>query len=90
MDAKRQLETQTGLLQKTRDQLSAAQLEMSSLRLQQGSEEGGRPSLGSQSSPSIPMGLKGKSTHNVTESHQPQCLLRPQNVQEPLIKVFIV
>uniref|UniRef100_A0A8C7GMA4 Nucleoprotein TPR n=1 Tax=Oncorhynchus kisutch TaxID=8019 RepID=A0A8C7GMA4_ONCKI len=60
MDAKRQLETQTGLLQKTRDQLSAAQLEMSSLRLQQGSEEGGRPSLGSQSSPSIPMGLKGK------------------------------
>uniref|UniRef100_A0A673VLS5 Nucleoprotein TPR n=1 Tax=Salmo trutta TaxID=8032 RepID=A0A673VLS5_SALTR len=48
MDAKRQLETQTGLLQKTRDQLSAAQLEMSSLRLQQGSEEGGRPSLGSQ------------------------------------------
>uniref|UniRef100_A0A8C7GS76 Nucleoprotein TPR n=1 Tax=Oncorhynchus kisutch TaxID=8019 RepID=A0A8C7GS76_ONCKI len=41
MDAKRQLETQTGLLQKTRDQLSAAQLEMSSLRLQQGSEEGG-------------------------------------------------
>nr|XP_029542321.1 nucleoprotein TPR-like isoform X3 [Oncorhynchus nerka] len=59
MDAKRQLETQTGLLQKTRDQLSAAQLEMSSLRLQQGSEEGGRPSLGSQSSPSIPMGLKG-------------------------------
>uniref|UniRef100_A0A8C8I113 Nucleoprotein TPR n=1 Tax=Oncorhynchus tshawytscha TaxID=74940 RepID=A0A8C8I113_ONCTS len=60
IDAKRQLETQTGLLQKTRDQLSAAQLEMSSLRLQQGSEEGGRPSLGSQSSPSIPMGLKGK------------------------------
>ncbi|XP_071262532.1 nucleoprotein TPR-like isoform X1 [Salvelinus alpinus] len=59
MDAKRQLETQTGLLQKTRDQLSAAQLEMSSLRLQQVSEEGGRPSLGSQSSPSIPMGLKG-------------------------------
>ncbi|XP_064845440.1 nucleoprotein TPR-like isoform X2 [Oncorhynchus masou masou] len=59
MDAKRQLETQTGLLQKTRDQLSAAQLEMSSLRLQQGSEEGVRPSLGSQSSPSIPMGLKG-------------------------------
>ncbi|XP_071005763.1 nucleoprotein TPR-like isoform X6 [Oncorhynchus clarkii lewisi] len=59
MDAKRQLETQTGLLQKTRDQLSAAQLEISSLRLQQGSEEGGRPSLGSQSSPSIPMGLKG-------------------------------
>uniref|UniRef100_A0A8C8I153 Nucleoprotein TPR n=1 Tax=Oncorhynchus tshawytscha TaxID=74940 RepID=A0A8C8I153_ONCTS len=41
IDAKRQLETQTGLLQKTRDQLSAAQLEMSSLRLQQGSEEGG-------------------------------------------------
>uniref|UniRef100_A0A8C7PYU2 Nucleoprotein TPR n=1 Tax=Oncorhynchus mykiss TaxID=8022 RepID=A0A8C7PYU2_ONCMY len=41
MDAKRQLETQTGLLQKTRDQLSAAQLEISSLRLQQGSEEGG-------------------------------------------------
>uniref|UniRef100_A0A8C7PMF2 Nucleoprotein TPR n=1 Tax=Oncorhynchus mykiss TaxID=8022 RepID=A0A8C7PMF2_ONCMY len=42
MDAKRQLETQTALLQKTRDQLSAAQLEVSSLRLQQGSGEGGR------------------------------------------------
>uniref|UniRef100_A0A8C8HYA9 Nucleoprotein TPR n=1 Tax=Oncorhynchus tshawytscha TaxID=74940 RepID=A0A8C8HYA9_ONCTS len=52
MDAKRQLETQTALLQKTRDQLSAAQLEVSSLRLQQGSGEGGRLSL---SSPPTPM-----------------------------------
>uniref|UniRef100_A0A673YG87 Nucleoprotein TPR n=1 Tax=Salmo trutta TaxID=8032 RepID=A0A673YG87_SALTR len=55
MDAKRQLETQTALLQKTRDQLSAAQLEVSSLRLQQGSGEGGRLSL---SSPPTPMGLQ--------------------------------
>uniref|UniRef100_A0A673YMW8 Nucleoprotein TPR n=1 Tax=Salmo trutta TaxID=8032 RepID=A0A673YMW8_SALTR len=57
MDAKRQLETQTALLQKTRDQLSAAQLEVSSLRLQQGSGEGGRLSL---SSPPTPMGIRGK------------------------------
>ncbi|XP_071010537.1 nucleoprotein TPR-like isoform X1 [Oncorhynchus clarkii lewisi] len=56
MDAKRQLETQTALLQKTRDQLSAAQLEVSSLRLQQGSGEGGRLSL---SSPPTPMGIRG-------------------------------
>ncbi|XP_041696250.1 nucleoprotein TPR isoform X3 [Coregonus clupeaformis] len=56
MDAKRQLETQIALLQKTRDQLSAAQLEVSSLRLQQGSGEGGRLSL---STPSTPMGLRG-------------------------------
>uniref|UniRef100_A0A4W5NGE2 Nucleoprotein TPR n=1 Tax=Hucho hucho TaxID=62062 RepID=A0A4W5NGE2_9TELE len=42
MDAKRQLETQTGLLQKTRDQLSAAQLEVSSLRLQQGRLQGSK------------------------------------------------
>uniref|UniRef100_A0A8C7N8J2 Nucleoprotein TPR n=1 Tax=Oncorhynchus kisutch TaxID=8019 RepID=A0A8C7N8J2_ONCKI len=55
MDAKRQLETQTALLQKTRDQLSAAQLEVSSLRLQQGSGEGGRLSL---SSPPTPMGFQ--------------------------------
>uniref|UniRef100_A0A673VM46 Nucleoprotein TPR n=1 Tax=Salmo trutta TaxID=8032 RepID=A0A673VM46_SALTR len=74
MDAKRQLETQTGLLQKTRDQLSAAQLEMSSLRLQQGSEEGGRPSLGSQSSPSIPMGdsedLHGRLRQTETQAEE--------------------
>uniref|UniRef100_A0A8C7MD29 Nucleoprotein TPR n=1 Tax=Oncorhynchus kisutch TaxID=8019 RepID=A0A8C7MD29_ONCKI len=74
MDAKRQLETQTGLLQKTRDQLSAAQLEMSSLRLQQGSEEGGRPSLGSQSSPSIPMGdsedLRGRLRQAETQAEE--------------------
>uniref|UniRef100_A0A4W5PL87 Nucleoprotein TPR n=1 Tax=Hucho hucho TaxID=62062 RepID=A0A4W5PL87_9TELE len=57
MDAKRQLETQMALLQKTKDQLSAAQLEVSSLRLQQGSGEGGRLSL---SSPSTPMGIRGK------------------------------
>eukprot|EP00063_Salmo_salar_P003668 XP_013978503.1 PREDICTED: nucleoprotein TPR-like isoform X3 [Salmo salar] len=56
MDAKRQLETQTALLQKTRDQLSATQLEVSSLRLQQGSGEGGRLSL---SSPPTPMGIRG-------------------------------
>jgi hypothetical protein len=62
MDTKRQLEAQTALLQKTRDQLSAAQLEVSSLRLQQGSGEGGRLSL---SSPPTPMGIRGKSTYTV-------------------------
>ncbi|KAJ7986463.1 hypothetical protein DPEC_G00340150 [Dallia pectoralis] len=56
MDAKRQLETQGVLLQKTSDQLSAAQMDLSSLRLQQVSGEGGRLSLGSVSTPSTPLG----------------------------------
>ena len=37
MDAKRQLEQQVALLQKTREQLNAAQQEVSSLRAQPGS-----------------------------------------------------
>uniref|UniRef100_A0A673YP51 Nucleoprotein TPR n=1 Tax=Salmo trutta TaxID=8032 RepID=A0A673YP51_SALTR len=60
MDAKRQLETQTALLQKTRDQLSAAQLEVSSLRLQQGSGEGGRLSLSLQVSEGDSEDLHGR------------------------------
>uniref|UniRef100_A0A4W5NPC4 Nucleoprotein TPR n=1 Tax=Hucho hucho TaxID=62062 RepID=A0A4W5NPC4_9TELE len=73
MDAKRQLETQTGLLQKTRDQLSAAQLEVSSLRLQQGSEEGGRPSLGSrrlQGSKGDSEDLRGRLRHAETQAEE--------------------
>ncbi|XP_028977579.2 translocated promoter region b, nuclear basket protein isoform X2 [Esox lucius] len=59
MDAKRQLETQAVLLQKTNDQLTAAQVELSSLRLQLVSGDGGRPSLGTMSAPSTPVGLRG-------------------------------
>uniref|UniRef100_A0A673VXE7 Nucleoprotein TPR n=1 Tax=Salmo trutta TaxID=8032 RepID=A0A673VXE7_SALTR len=70
MDAKRQLETQTGLLQKTRDQLSAAQLEMSSLRLQQGSEEGGRPSLGLQGSKGDSEDLHGRLRQTETQAEE--------------------
>uniref|UniRef100_A0A6Q2XHY6 Nucleoprotein TPR n=1 Tax=Esox lucius TaxID=8010 RepID=A0A6Q2XHY6_ESOLU len=55
MDAKRQLETQAVLLQKTNDQLTAAQVELSSLRLQLVSGDGGRPSLGTMSAPSTPV-----------------------------------
>uniref|UniRef100_A0A8C7GSD5 Nucleoprotein TPR n=1 Tax=Oncorhynchus kisutch TaxID=8019 RepID=A0A8C7GSD5_ONCKI len=70
MDAKRQLETQTGLLQKTRDQLSAAQLEMSSLRLQQGSEEGGRPSLGLHGSKGDSEDLRGRLRQAETQAEE--------------------
>ncbi|KAM3875994.1 translocated promoter region b, nuclear basket protein [Diretmus argenteus] len=56
MDAKRQLETQVALQQKTRELLNAAQLEVNNLRLQQGSGE----SRHTQSSPSTPtMGFRG-------------------------------
>uniref|UniRef100_A0A8C8HS37 Nucleoprotein TPR n=1 Tax=Oncorhynchus tshawytscha TaxID=74940 RepID=A0A8C8HS37_ONCTS len=70
IDAKRQLETQTGLLQKTRDQLSAAQLEMSSLRLQQGSEEGGRPSLGLHGSKGDSEDLRGRLRQAETQAEE--------------------
>uniref|UniRef100_A0A3P8XCR0 Nucleoprotein TPR n=1 Tax=Esox lucius TaxID=8010 RepID=A0A3P8XCR0_ESOLU len=46
MDAKRQLETQAVLLQKTNDQLTAAQVELSSLRLQLVSGDGVQVSEG--------------------------------------------
>uniref|UniRef100_A0A8C7VIE4 Nucleoprotein TPR n=1 Tax=Oncorhynchus mykiss TaxID=8022 RepID=A0A8C7VIE4_ONCMY len=59
-DHPKQLETQTALLQKTRDQLSAAQLEVSSLRLQQGSGEGGRLSLSFQVSEGDSEDLHGR------------------------------
>lgn len=39
MDAKRQLETQGALQQKTKELLNAAELELNTLRLQQGSSE---------------------------------------------------
>lgn len=39
MDAKRQLETQVVLQQKTKELLNAAELELNTLRLQQGSSE---------------------------------------------------
>lgn len=52
MDAKRQLETQVALHQKTKEQLHAAESELNTLRMQQGSIEG-RHIL---SSPSTPIG----------------------------------
>uniref|UniRef100_A0AAX7TU95 Nucleoprotein TPR n=1 Tax=Astatotilapia calliptera TaxID=8154 RepID=A0AAX7TU95_ASTCA len=55
MDAKRQLETQVALHQKTKEQLHAAESELNTLRMQQGSIEG-RHIL---SSPSTPIGLPG-------------------------------
>ncbi|KAK6308858.1 hypothetical protein J4Q44_G00203210 [Coregonus suidteri] len=84
MDTKRQLETQTGLLQKTRDQLCAAQLEVNSLRLQQGSEEGCRPSLGSRSSPSIPMGLESLQDSKGVSEDLRGCLRQAETRAEEL------
>uniref|UniRef100_A0A8C7N8F8 Nucleoprotein TPR n=1 Tax=Oncorhynchus kisutch TaxID=8019 RepID=A0A8C7N8F8_ONCKI len=81
MDAKRQLETQTALLQKTRDQLSAAQLEVSSLRLQQGSGEGGRLSL---SSPPTPMGIRGKRDSEDLHGRLKQAETRAEELTEQL------
>ncbi|XP_068174893.1 translocated promoter region b, nuclear basket protein isoform X2 [Antennarius striatus] len=57
MDAKRQLEAQVALQQKTRELLSAAELELSNLRQRQGSSEA-RHTLGSPSTPVI-RGLPG-------------------------------
>ncbi|XP_036970596.1 translocated promoter region b, nuclear basket protein isoform X1 [Acanthopagrus latus] len=57
MDAKRQLETQVALQQKTKELLNTAELELNTLRLQQGSSEARHP----LSSPSTPIlrGLQG-------------------------------
>ncbi|CAI5635571.1 unnamed protein product [Oreochromis niloticus] len=57
MDAKRQLETQVALHQKTKEQLNAAESELNTLRMQQGSIEG-RHILSSPSTP-IGRGLPG-------------------------------
>ncbi|XP_070764710.1 translocated promoter region b, nuclear basket protein [Enoplosus armatus] len=57
MDAKRQLETQVALHQKTKELLNAAELEVNTLRLQQGSSEA-RHILSSPSTPII-RGLQG-------------------------------
>ncbi|XP_076580410.1 translocated promoter region b, nuclear basket protein [Chaetodon auriga] len=57
MDAKRQLETQVALQQKTKELLNAAELELNTLRLQQGSSEA-RHTLSSPSTPII-RGLQG-------------------------------
>ena len=54
MDAKRQLETQVALQQKTKELLNTAELELNTLRLQQGSSEARHP----LSSPSTPI-LRG-------------------------------
>uniref|UniRef100_A0A667WHM6 Nucleoprotein TPR n=1 Tax=Myripristis murdjan TaxID=586833 RepID=A0A667WHM6_9TELE len=56
IDAKKQLETQVALHQKTRELLNAAQLEVNTLRLQQGSSEA-RLTLSSPSTPTV--GLQG-------------------------------
>uniref|UniRef100_A0A8C4IXE1 Nucleoprotein TPR n=1 Tax=Dicentrarchus labrax TaxID=13489 RepID=A0A8C4IXE1_DICLA len=52
MDAKRQLESQVALQQKTKELLNAAELELNTLRLQQGSSEA-RHTLSSPSTPII-------------------------------------
>uniref|UniRef100_A0A4W6CYW4 Nucleoprotein TPR n=1 Tax=Lates calcarifer TaxID=8187 RepID=A0A4W6CYW4_LATCA len=57
MDAKRQLETQVALHQKTKELLNAAELELNTLRVQQGSSEA-RHILTSPSTPII-RGLQG-------------------------------
>lgn len=61
MDAKRHLETQVTLHQKTKELLNAAELELNTLRLQQG---GGEPrhSLGTPTTPVIRGGDKTR-TH---------------------------
>lgn len=50
MDFKRQLETQVALHQKTKELLNAAELELNTLRMQQGRTEA-RHTLGSPSTP---------------------------------------
>ncbi|XP_037553921.1 translocated promoter region b, nuclear basket protein [Nematolebias whitei] len=57
MEVKRQLETQVALNQKTKDQLNAAELELNTFKMQQGSNEP-RHALGSPSTPII-RGLRG-------------------------------
>ncbi|XP_058493933.1 translocated promoter region b, nuclear basket protein isoform X1 [Solea solea] len=57
MEAKRQLETQVALHQKTKELLNAAELELNTLRLKPGSSEA-RHALSSPSSPNI-RGLQG-------------------------------
>ncbi|KAK5623407.1 hypothetical protein CRENBAI_014854 [Crenichthys baileyi] len=57
MDVKRQLETQVALHQKTKELLNAAELELNTLRMQQGRSEA-RPTLSSPSTPII-RGLQG-------------------------------
>ncbi|KAM4739914.1 translocated promoter region b, nuclear basket protein isoform 2-T2 [Anableps anableps] len=57
MDVKRQLETQVALHQKTKELLNAAELELNTLRMQQGRTEA-RHTLGSPSTP-IVRGLQG-------------------------------
>lgn len=61
MDAKRQLEAQVVLQQKTKELLSAAELELNTLRLQLGSSEARRP-------------LSSPSTPTVRGEHQPKCV----------------
>uniref|UniRef100_A0A667W9S8 Nucleoprotein TPR n=1 Tax=Myripristis murdjan TaxID=586833 RepID=A0A667W9S8_9TELE len=63
IDAKKQLETQVALHQKTRELLNAAQLEVNTLRLQQGSSEA-RLTLSSPSTPTV--GFRGENTHRRT------------------------
>ncbi|MED6275380.1 hypothetical protein CHARACLAT_025992, partial [Characodon lateralis] len=57
MDVKRQLETQVALHHKTKELLNAAELELNTLRMQQGRSEA-RPTLSSPSTPII-RGLQG-------------------------------
>lgn len=74
MEAKRQLETQVALYQKTKELLNAADLELNTLRLQQGSSEA-RHSLSSPSTPIIRGWRKHTHTYRqkyVTQQHSTQ------------------
>lgn len=64
MEAKRQLETQVGLHQKTKELLNVAELELNTLRLQQGSGEAHH----NLSSPSTPI-IRGRRTHTQTHTY---------------------
>lgn len=70
MEAKRQLQTQVALQQKTKDLLNAAELEVNTLRLQQGASEPRHP----LSSPSTPI-IRGwyTNTHTYMEKYVGQC-----------------
>ncbi|KAK2835272.1 hypothetical protein Q5P01_015756 [Channa striata] len=78
MEAKRQLETQVALHQKTKELMNAAELELTTLRLQQGSSEA-RHTLSSPSTPSIRV-LQGSDQD--TEDLQSRLRLAESRVEE--------
>lgn len=87
MDAKRQLETQVALHQKTKELLNAAELELNTLRLQQG---GGEPrhSLGTPTTPIIRGGYK-TCTH-VQKNITSQTMHLSIHVQTSIISIPVI